>query len=141
LDLWACDALEQALLDFDGTAIVVSHDRYFLNRVVDLLLVFEDDGRQSIIHGNYDMYERMRLHQEPIATEKKEAVTEEPRASNKPTKRKRKFPYRKLDDLEAEIMVQEMLVKDLEAKLASPDLYREGAKVQEITQAFEGAKV
>src|SRR5262249_42268821 len=37
LDLWACDALEQALMEFKGTLIAVSHDRYFLNRVVDML--------------------------------------------------------------------------------------------------------
>jgi ATP-binding cassette subfamily F protein 3 len=144
LDLWACDALEQAMLDFDGTAIVVSHDRYFLNRVVDLLLVFEGEGRVSIIYGNYDLYERMRLLQEPTKAEKKEepkAVKEDARNASKPAKRKRKFPYRKVDDLEAEIGVQETLVRDLEAKLASPDLYREGAKVLETTRAFEDAKI
>ena len=147
LDLWACDALEQALMDFDGTAIVVSHDRYFLNRVVDLLLVFEGDGIVRIIYGNYDMYERMRLLQEPAptaATQKRDAARaakEELRAAAKPAKRKRKFPYRKVDDLEVEIAVQEVLVKDLEVKLASPELYREGGRVQEITLAFEEAKV
>src|SRR5262249_6414666 len=61
LDLWACHALEQALLEFEGTAIVVSHDRYFLNRVVDMLLVLEGGGWVRVIHGNYDTYERMRL--------------------------------------------------------------------------------
>ena len=64
LDLWACDALEQALLEFDGTVIVVSHDRYFLNRVVDLLIVLEGDGQSTVIHGNYDTYERMVALQE-----------------------------------------------------------------------------
>jgi ATP-binding cassette subfamily F protein 3 len=141
LDLWACDALEQALLEFDGTCIVVSHDRYFLNRVVDVLLVFEETGRVAIIYGNYDMYERMRLLQDAPPVEKKEVVKEDLRQSTKPAKRKRKFPYRKVDDLEAEIAVQETLVRDLETKLASPDLYREGAKVTETTQAFEDAKV
>jgi ATP-binding cassette subfamily F protein 3 len=141
LDLWACDALEQALLDFDGTCIVVSHDRYFLNRVVDLLLVFEGDGRVQIIYGNYDMYERMRLLQEPEKAEPKNLeVTEEPRPT-KPAKRKRQYPYRKVADLEAEIAAAETRVKDLEAALASPDLYREGGKVRETTQAFEDAKI
>jgi ATP-binding cassette subfamily F protein 3 len=146
LDLWACDALEQALCDFDGTAIVVSHDRYFLNRVVDLLLVFEGEGRVAIIYGNYDMYERMRLLKDPEqseASQKKDtakAEKEESRAAAKPVKRKRKYPYRKVDDLEVEIGVQETLVKDLEVKLASPDLYREGGRVQEIMQSFEDAK-
>src|SRR5262249_43541667 len=65
LDLWACDALEQALAEFEGTVIVVSHDRYFLNRVVDLLIVLEGDGRARVIHGNYDTYERMREQQGP----------------------------------------------------------------------------
>ena len=60
LDLWACDALEQALQDFEGTVIVVSHDRYFLNRVVDLLLVLDGKGNVQVIHGNYDTYELMR---------------------------------------------------------------------------------
>jgi ATP-binding cassette subfamily F protein 3 len=146
LDLWACDALEQALCDFDGTAIVVSHDRYFLNRVVDLLLVFEGDGVVRIVYGNYDMYERMRLLQEPApteATQKRDAAKaakEETRAAGKPAKRKRKFPYRKVDDLEAEIAYEEAHLKELEAALASPDLYRLGGKVQETMQAFEDAK-
>ncbi|HZZ80367.1 MAG TPA: ABC-F family ATP-binding cassette domain-containing protein [Gemmataceae bacterium] len=145
LDLWACDALEGALLDFDGTAIVVSHDRYFLNRVVDLLLVFEGDGKVQIIYGNYDTYERMRLLQEPVKSAKPKdeakAEREEARAAAKPAKRKRKYPYRKVEDLEAEIAAEETRLKDLEATLASPDLYRLGGKVQETTQAFEDAKV
>jgi ATP-binding cassette, subfamily F, member 3 len=144
LDLWACDALEQAMLDFDGTAIVVSHDRYFLNRVVDLLLVFEGDGVVRIIHGNYDTYERMRLLQEPVkgSAKKEEAkAREEPRAAARPAKRKRKYPYRKVEELEAEIADEETNVRDLEQRLASPDLYREGGKVLEITQEFEDAKV
>jgi ATP-binding cassette subfamily F protein 3 len=144
LDLWACDALEQALLAFDGTAIVVSHDRYFLNRCVDMLLVFEGNGIVRIIYGNYDTYERMRLLQEPVKAEGKaeQSLKEEtPTAGAKPLKRKRRFPYRKVDELEAEIADEEALVKDLEERLASPDLYREGGRVLEITQEFEDAKI
>ena len=69
LDLWACDALEQALTAFDGTVIVVSHDRYFLNRVVDLLLVLDGHGNTQVVHGNYDTYELMRAQQEAAAAE------------------------------------------------------------------------
>ena len=43
LDLWARDALEKALTQFDGTVLFVSHDRYFVNRVADHLLVIEPD--------------------------------------------------------------------------------------------------
>ena len=141
LDLWACDALEQAMLDFDGTAIVVSHDRYFLNRVVDLLLVFEGDGVVRIIYGNYDTYERMRLLQEPEKKESTKTIKEEPRSNTKPTRRKRQFPYRKVEELERDIAAEETRLKSLEAALASPELYRERDKVQETTQAFEDAKI
>ena len=63
LDLWACDALEQGLLEYEGTVLVVSHDRYFLNRIVDQLIVLDGDGKSQLIHGNYDTYELMRAQQ------------------------------------------------------------------------------
>lgn len=146
LDLWACESLEQALLDFEGTAICVSHDRYFLNRVVDLLLVFEGDGRVEVIYGNYDTYERMRLLKLDDAGRAKkpkpaETKPSEPPAATGKVKRKRKFPYRKVHELEADIASAETELRQLEAALASPDLYREGGKVQETTQAFEDVKI
>jgi ATP-binding cassette subfamily F protein 3 len=145
LDLWACDALEQALLDFDGSAIVVSHDRYFLNRVVDLLLVLEGDGRVQVIYGNYDTYERMCLLQEEersAAPAKKEPAkpAEARAAGNKPAKPKRRFPYRKVDELEADIATAETQLAELEKMLASSELYRDGDKVKETMQAFETTK-
>jgi ATP-binding cassette, subfamily F, member 3 len=149
LDLWACDALEAALLEFEGTAIVVSHDRYFLNRVVDLLLVLDGSGNVEVIHGNYDTYELMRAQKEAPAKEEtrkpKEksrpasAVAAPPPANNK-VKRKRKFPYRKVEDLEAEIAATETEIQTLEQLMASPELYRDGERVKQTTQAFEQAK-
>src|SRR5262249_48557511 len=154
LDLWACDALEQALLDFEGTVIVVSHDRYFLNRVVDLLIVLEGDGKCRVIHGNYDTYERMRaLQQEqakaaPATSASPRVATRElgnpaPGAAAPPgkVKRKRRFPYRKVEDLEADIATEETALGELERQMASPDLYRDGDRVKEVTRAFEETKV
>jgi ATP-binding cassette subfamily F protein 3 len=139
LDIWACDALEQALLEFEGTVIVVSHDRYFLNRVVDLLVVL-GDGRAHVIHGNYDTYERMRALQADMAP-KKEEKKESPRAAaTKPAKRKRRFPYRKTEDIESDIAATETSLRALEEQMASPDLYRDGDKVKETTRAFEEVK-
>src|SRR5439155_23337205 len=60
LDLWACDSLEQALKEFEGTVIVVSHDRYFLNQVCDLLIALDAKGGSQVIHGMYDTYELVR---------------------------------------------------------------------------------
>jgi ATP-binding cassette subfamily F protein 3 len=146
LDIWACDALEQSLLDFEGTCIVVSHDRWFLNRVVDLLLVFEDDGRVEVIYGNYDTYERMRALKEEEAKNKKEkAKPTEPKPNSQaaPTKakRKRQFPYRRANDIEADIAKAETRVRELEAALASGDLYKDAVKVKEAMQAFEDTKL
>jgi ATP-binding cassette subfamily F protein 3 len=147
LDLWACEALEQALLDFEGTAIVVSHDRYFLNRVVDLLIAVEGDGTCQVVHGNFDTYERLRAMQEAARTSAKKAVPKQesdnhasPAAASKPPKRKRRFPYRKVEDLEADIAREETRLRELETLLASPDLYRDGDRVKETTQSFEDLK-
>jgi ATP-binding cassette subfamily F protein 3 len=142
LDIWACEALEQALLEFEGTLIVVSHDRYFLNRVVDLLIVLED-GHAQVIHGNYDTYELFRATRQ-IAEHKSQSPAREQtsvRASNKPAKRKRKFPYRKVEDLEAEIAANEGQLLQLETALASADLYRDPPKLKEAMQSFEETKM
>jgi ATP-binding cassette subfamily F protein 3 len=146
LDLWACDALEEALLEFEGTVIVVSHDRWFLNRVVDQLIVLEP-GRAQVIHGNYDTYERMTASQPPSARVPESGggpPVDRPRASSEPApaprRKKRRFPYRKLEDLEAEIAAEETRLRELEQLLASPDLYRQGERVKETTRSFEETK-
>jgi ATP-binding cassette subfamily F protein 3 len=150
LDLWACDALEQALLEFEGTAIVVSHDRYFLNRVVDLLLVLDGAGNVQVIHGNYDTYEMMRAQQDAARRGEARKPTAEIRTKSEPQtatgettakgKRKRKFPYRKVEELEADIAATETEIQELEQLMASPELYRDGERVKQTTQAFEEAK-
>ncbi len=143
LDLWACDSLESALKEFEGTAIVVSHDRYFLNKVVDQLLALDGNGNIQVIHGNYDTYELMRQAKAAAVQEKqKPQAAARPSAAPAPTKgkKKRKFPYRKVEDLEADIARAETRVKELEALLASPDLYREGDKVKDTMRNFEEAK-
>src|SRR5262249_50064760 len=128
LDLWACEALEEALREFAGTAIVVSHDRYFLNRVVDLLIVLEGDGLSQLIYGNYDAYEMMRAQQQAaVAPEKNvsaRGVSHRPQRSEQAPKekRKRRFPYRKAADLEVEIANREGRLRELEQLLGSPEL-------------------
>jgi len=143
LDLWACDALEQALLDFDGTVIVVSHDRYFLNRVVDVLIVLDGDGTARLIHGNYDTYERMRQSRgaEPAVEESADEVQERKPAPEVKAKKKRRFPYRKVEELEGDIAAAEVKLRELETLLASAELYRDGDKVKTTMQGFEEVKI
>jgi ATP-binding cassette subfamily F protein 3 len=151
LDIWACDSLERALKDYEGTCIVVSHDRYFLNRVADLLIVFAG-GTTEVVYGNYDTYELLRQAREEAAKQagggRKAAA--EPRDENrgtapsgspdKPAKRKRKFPYRKVPDLEADIAATEKKIADLEAALQTPDVYRDATRLRTTMTDLEKAK-
>lgn len=60
LDVATLRALEQALLDFGGCAVVISHDRWFLDRIATHILAFEGDGKITFHHGNYSEYEENR---------------------------------------------------------------------------------
>jgi ATP-binding cassette subfamily F protein 3 len=154
LDLWACEALEEALRSFEGTVLVVSHDRYFLNQVCDLLLVLDGNGNSQLIHGNYDTYEMMRAQQEAAAKEKAQAEEKRrakaqaaqnaanPGAASDQNKgkKKRKFPFAKAADLEAQIATAEGELQQLEEALASPELYRDAHKVKTTTTRFEELK-
>ena len=60
LDVATLRSLEQALLDFAGCAVVISHDRWFLDRIATHILAFEGDGEVTFFHGNYSEYEENR---------------------------------------------------------------------------------
>jgi ATP-binding cassette subfamily F protein 3 len=142
LDLWARGSLERSLKAFDGTVLFVSHDRYFLNQVADHLLVVEP-ARFRVIEGNYETY--VHLVKEGLATGVLSSATAEPEPdrgqdrkdqnnrSRTAPRRKRKFPYRKTEDIEAEIAEREMRVEQLHQDLASPDVLRDGRRVKQAT--------
>lgn len=142
LDVWACEALEAALREYEGTVIVVSHDRYFLNRVVDLLIVMGPGGVE-VVYGNYDTYELLRAAREADARQTAASRSEpatRPAPPPKPKKPKRRFPYRKVEEIEAEIAATEAEVKEAEAALGNPELYRDAARLKETMQRFEQSK-
>ncbi|GAB4152472.1 MAG: ABC-F family ATP-binding cassette domain-containing protein [Planctomycetaceae bacterium] len=160
LDLWARDALETALREFPGTLLFVSHDRYFLDRVASHVIVLEPD-RWRYYEGNYSDFVRFEKNRvaelagdKPASlsagksgsgsNESKTSTTDRQstisKAPAKPAKRKRKFPYRKVDDIETEIAEQEELLEHLQSQLADPDVLRDGDRVKETMQAFEETK-
>ena len=108
LDLWARAALEKAIRKFDGTVLLVSHDRYFLNQVADHLIVMQQGelhvDRRKLRHvpasgepGSDSGPDRLRRSDDDEETRPKRPERE------RPERRKRKFPYRKVEDLEADI--------------------------------------
>ncbi len=146
LDLWSRQALEKALNAFDGTILMVSHDRYLLDQVCDHMIVFEKD-RQFVFEGNYtgykDFISATREEQGAVAKIIKRAEKKQ-RKEEKERKRKRKFPYRKVADIESEIAEREALSEKLHFDLANPQVLRDGQKVvavqkelKENTEALE----
>lgn len=137
LDLWSRDALEQAINKFDGTVIMVSHDRYFLNRAADHVLVVEPH-RFRVVEGNYDTYLHLTRNAAPATNGRSSAPpTSAPeKSSSAPSgeKRKRKFPYRKVADLEKEIFDRETRIEQLHQEMASPEALRDGVRVRTLQQ-------
>ena len=181
LDLWARDALEQALTAFDGTVLFVSHDRYFVNRVADHLIVFEPGGVR-VIEGNYEAYQlflqskaaappppkpqpaapRGKSSQPPEKTHAKQQAkshskqppkhasgTSAAAAAGKDQRggktgggetgtaqrsKKRRFPYRKLSDIEGEIFQRESRIEQLNEELGDQATFRDGGRVRALKQ-------
>jgi ATP-binding cassette subfamily F protein 3 len=150
LDLWSRAALEEALRGFDGTLLFVSHDRYFLDRVATHLFAFEPT-RWRLYAGNYTSYidslrraadearengATARTSREPGASASESSRNSTSRGGEK-TRRKRRFPYRKVDDLEADIAQAESQVRKLQSELSNPEIYRDGPRVKQTKQEFE----
>lgn len=130
LDLYTLRVLEEALEAFEGAALIVSHDRFFLNRVCTHMWIFEGAAEITQIAGNYDDY---LLYKERKAEDAKAKTTKpETKASPSPTPAtaapaaQRKLTYKEkleLDGMEAAIHKAEARVAMLEAQLADPALY------------------
>src|SRR4051812_38382543 len=132
LDIWSCEALERSIREFEGTVLVVSHDRYFLNQVADRLIVVAG-GRARVIEGDYETYQRLSQQEAQVAQARAAAAAPVATATNeddprKSDRRKRKFPYRKSADLEREIAEVEAQVAALEDLLGQPATWRDPVK-------------
>ena len=124
LDAETLDLLEELIFQFDGTLLLVSHDRAFLNNVVTSSLVFEGAGRVTEYAGGYDDW----LLQRPQPAAKADPATR-PRPAPKPANKPRKLGYlqqRELDGLPARIEALESEHATLTATLSDPALYQNG---------------
>ncbi|WP_428821422.1 ATP-binding cassette domain-containing protein [Microbulbifer sp. MCCC 1A16149] len=150
LDVETLELLEQLLMDFSGTVLLVSHDRAFLDNVVESCLAFEGDGVVREYVGGYQDFVRQEGRflsaEEQLRTRKQgaaEAVSEkpEPQAESKPKPEKsKKLSYklqRELDALPAKIESLENEIAAFEEEMAAPDFYQQDSDtVQQRLQAL-----
>jgi ABC transport system ATP-binding/permease protein len=143
LDLGTLRLLEEALVAFGGCVIVVSHDRYFLNRVCTSILAFEGEGRVAYSVGNYDYYleRRSALSSARDSNPAPAGVTAPPRrGKEKPRKLKWK-EEREWESMEANILAAETEVSDLEATFAAPDFYaKPRAEISDLETQLKTAR-
>ena len=140
LDVATLGALEQLLVDFDGCAVTVTHDRYFLNRVATSILAFQGDGAVVRYAGNYDDYrtQRARADEEKAREQAARAAATAPKEREKPREAvKLKLTYaeqKELDGLPDKVEAADKAVAELEAELADPALYAtRGSEVAALT--------
>jgi ATP-binding cassette subfamily F protein uup len=129
LDLETLELLEEELVDFPGTLLVVSHDRTFLDNVVTSILSFEGDGRVVEYIGGYSDWLRQRpaVPVEQRAPPRPVPVTTK---SPRPVANRRSYKeQRELDALPSRIEELEASIRHVEARLHAPDFYREPSSV------------
>ncbi|MBS4028318.1 MAG: ABC-F family ATP-binding cassette domain-containing protein [Ignavibacteriales bacterium] len=120
LDLITLNVLEEFLLNFKGCLLIVSHDRYFMDKLVDHLFVFEGDGVVKDFIGNYSEYRASVIEQEQAEKKEIKNAAEKTQQENVLPKKKAKLSFKQkfeLDGLEKELALLEQEKKELNEKL------------------------
>jgi ATP-binding cassette subfamily F protein uup len=133
LDLETLELLEQQLVDWPGTLLLVSHDRRFLDNVVTSTFAFEGDGKVEEFVGGYEDYVRQRA-----AEKLDQPKPQVPSPKSQPTGRKKKRTFkeeREYAGLPARIAALEEEQKRLQSALADPEFYKKPGS--EITSAVD----
>ena len=135
LDVQTLAVLEDYIEDFRGCVVIVSHDRYFLDRTVDRLFCFQSGGQLERFEGNYSEWlEQQPAKQTPVATKTKTAAAKPKREQ---PKRRSYKQQRELNALDSQLPQMEEQKAALEAKLAGADYDRLEALTQELAELCE----
>ncbi|MCP5386911.1 MAG: ATP-binding cassette domain-containing protein [Novosphingobium sp.] len=143
LDLETLDLLQEVIADYDGTVLIVSHDRDFLDRTVTITLGLDGSGKVDVIAGGYADWEKQRKGRvSPVRAPK--ATAEAPPPPPLPPPKKAKLSYK--DQRDYDLLpgrIEELLaaIARDEAALHDPDLYtRDPAKFAALTKAIDAAR-
>ena len=140
LDIGSCEALEDALMGYDGTLLVVSHDRYLINKLADKIYYLEPDGT-TLYLGNYDAYLEARQKKETAKAAVQESV-QKPNAYKLKKERAAEIRKKKsaLARCEREVEEAELEIEELNAKLLDPAVASDYEQTLEITNQIAACK-
>ncbi|WP_312114448.1 ABC-F family ATP-binding cassette domain-containing protein [Brevibacillus reuszeri] len=151
LDIFSKEVLENALYDYPGTILFVSHDRYFLNKISTRVLELTGDGVTSYL-GNYDYFVEKKQELAELAAEqaalsvKKQgtAAVAQPEKSSyeldKEAKKRERQRQRRLEEIEATIQKREADIAKWEEELCLPEIYSDHVQAKERNDQIHAAK-
>lgn len=141
LDIDSKEVLEDALKEYEGTLLTISHDRYFLNTVVDRILVLKPDGVEEYL-GNYEYYQNKKKQEseksyladmEDQVSKTKTQIREE-RRRKKELKKNENKAKKLIKDLEVEIELTEKQIGGLDHMLCQEEVYTSPERMKEVNQ-------
>ncbi len=142
LDLETLDLLQEVIADYEGTVLIVSHDRDFLDRTVTITLGLDGTGKVDVVAGGYEDWQAKR--QQPIAGRTKTDKADDKLAPPPPPSKPTKLSYNDQRDLEllpARIEELEAAIARGEQILADPDLYTsDPQRFANVSQGIENAR-
>ncbi|RXZ81507.1 ABC transporter ATP-binding protein [Paenibacillaceae bacterium] len=153
LDLFSKEMLESALMDYDGTLLFISHDRYFLNKMAERIVELTSSGVYHFL-GNYDAMLEKKLETFELEQQEKEGAAQKARKTDLPTETSRSSTYevekqakkeerarqRQLEQLEKHIAEVEEEIAALELALTDPEVYQNYQLVQEKQSRIDQLK-
>ena len=139
LDMDSREMLETALLGFEGTILTVSHDRYFINRIADRVLVMEPDGVTEYL-GNYDDYleklAQKNAPEEELAPQKTKTALREEKKREKAAIEAARREKAHIANLETQITDLEEQMTKLEIEMSDPEAYQDNARAQSMNKRY-----
>lgn len=131
LDIVTLNILEEYLLDFKGTLVIVSHDRHFMDRIADHLLVFTGDGNVKDFTGNFSEYRAFIKDYESARKAAPKVSAAQSASAEQPVQKKRRLTWkeqREMESIEERLPLLEEERKSLESRMSSGDLQYEALK-------------
>ncbi|WMM24131.1 ABC-F family ATP-binding cassette domain-containing protein [Tissierella sp. MB52-C2] len=143
LDIDSKEVLEESIINYEGTLFVISHDRYFLNKVADKILELTNEGIKEYL-GNYDYYLEKKnevLYEEDEEDEKTKTQVKLEKRKEKELLKEEKFKRKEIKSLEEEISRKETQLEELDNILCDSSIYDKPEKVVELTKERESIQI